>query len=69
MSIYQIAQEAVKSNNLHHIITLNPAFPDGQFRKDVCSEKLIEKYNFSFTPFEKGIKETYEWYKASKEHY
>ncbi len=69
MSIYQIAQEAIKSNNLHHTIALNPDFPDGQFRKDVCSEKLIEKYNFSFTGFEQGIKETYEWYKASKKHY
>ena len=65
MSIYQIAEEAIKSNDLHHAIVLNPDFPDGQFRKDACSKKLIEKYNFSFTPFEKGIKDTYEWYKAS----
>jgi len=63
MSIYQIAEETIKANNLNRTITLNPNFPDGQFRKDVSSQKLVEKYNFEFTPFKQGIKETYEWYK------
>ena len=62
MSIYQIAEETIKANNLKHSIVLNPDFPDGQFRKDVSSQKLIDKYNFEFTPFKEGIKKTYEWY-------
>jgi len=68
MSIYEIAERTIKANNLNHKIVLNPDFPDGQFRKDVSSKKLIEKYNFSFTPFDEGIKETYEYYKTCKKY-
>jgi len=68
MSIYEIAERTIKANNLNHKIVLNPDFPDGQFRKDVSSNKLIEKYNFSFTPFDEGIKETYEYYKTCKKY-
>ncbi len=68
MSIYEIAERTIKANNLNHKILLNPDFPDGQFRKDVSSKKLIEKYNFLFTPFDKGIKETYEYYKTCKKY-
>lgn len=62
LSILQLAEKTIQANNLNKKIILNPDFPDGQFRKDVSSDKLVEKYNFEFTEFEKGIKETYEWY-------
>ena len=35
--------------------------PDGQFRKDISSEKLLGLYpNFEFTSLEEGMKKTYE---------
>ena len=35
--------------------------PDGQFRKDISSEKLLGLYpNFEFTSLEDGMKKTYE---------
>jgi GDP-L-fucose synthase len=37
---------------------------DGQYRKDGSNEKLLDLMpSFSFTPFEVGLKKTYEWYK------
>jgi GDP-L-fucose synthase len=63
LSILQLAQKTIEANNLNKRIVLNSEFPDGQFRKDVSSKKLMSKYDFKFTIFEEGIKETYEWYK------
>ena len=35
--------------------------PDGQFRKDISSERLLGLYpNFEFTSLEEGMKKTYE---------
>jgi GDP-L-fucose synthase len=35
--------------------------PDGQFRKDISSERLLGLYpNFEFTSLEDGMKKTYE---------
>ena len=38
---------------------------DGQFRKDGCNDKFMHLIpDFKFTPFEEGIRKTYEWYTA-----
>jgi GDP-L-fucose synthase len=62
LSIIELAQKTIEANSLNVTIDLDTSFPDGQFRKDVSSEKLTKKYNFEFTKFSQGIKETYEWY-------
>jgi len=63
LTILELAEKTIKANNLKHAIVLNPDFPDGQFRKDVCSSKLIAKYNFEFTSFDEGVKKTFDFYK------
>jgi GDP-L-fucose synthase len=71
MTIMDIAKKTISSNDLKFEIKLDSKFPDGQYRKDVSSVKLISKYDFEFTDFRHGIKDTYEWYKhnlTSKEH-
>ena len=46
----------VQINNL-----LETEKPDGQYRKTVCSNKMISTLGeFSFTPFRDGIRDTYE---------
>jgi len=62
LSIIELAKQTIEANSINVTIDLDTSFPDGQFRKDVSSERLIKKYNFEFTKFYKGIKETYEWY-------
>tara|TARA_R110000822_G_C15332887_1_gene494776 strand:- start:1148 stop:2044 length:897 start_codon:yes stop_codon:yes gene_type:complete len=38
---------------------------DGQFRKDGSNSLFMELApNFTFTPFEEGVRKTYEWYKS-----
>ncbi len=40
---------------------------DGQFRKDVSTEKLRAVYSGEFTKLEDGLERTYEWYKSTLE--
>lgn len=68
LTILEIAEKTLKANNLNHKICFNSDLPDGQYRKDVSSEKLQKKYNFVFTPFDEGIKKTYSWYKENYKH-
>jgi GDP-L-fucose synthase len=65
MTIMEIAKKTIEVNLLDCKIKLDPSFPDGQYRKDVSSAKLISKYNFEFTDYCYGIKDTYEWYKQN----
>jgi GDP-L-fucose synthase len=43
---------------------------DGQYRKDGSNKRVkdILGSDFSFTPFEEGVRKTYEWYKTSRRH-
>ena len=53
-----IAKAAIGKENLS--ITYDSTKPDGQFRKDVDSSKLLNILNdFKFTELEEGIKLTY----------
>ena len=39
---------------------------EGQHRKDGSNKKLLDLIGqFEFTPFEEGLRETYEWYKST----
>lgn len=62
ISIKEIAEIALKTINPINVKKFNFDIekPDGQYRKDVSSNKLITLFpNFKFTTLEKGIKETY----------
>ena len=63
MTIMDIAKKTISANSLNFEITLDSSFPDGQYRKDASSVKLNSKYDFEFTDFRHGIKETYDHYK------
>ncbi len=59
--IAEIALEATGSSNLE--LVFDESFPDGQYRKDICSNKLLDIIgDFKFTSLSEGIKKTYEWY-------
>ena len=60
-SINEIANIALKSCGKDDLnITYDNTKPDGQYRKDVDSSKLLDMLNeFKFTPLSDGIKKTY----------
>jgi len=66
-SIAEIAKIALKAINAKDInIKFDKSFPDGQFRKDIDTEKLQKIIGpFSFTTLKDGIRKTYEWYLKS----
>jgi len=56
--IANIAKKACKKENL--VVNYDNTKPDGQFRKDVDSSKLLSILdNFEFTSLEEGIRKTY----------
>lgn len=61
-SIEEIARIALKSCNKENLeIIYNDSKPDGQYRKDVDSSKLLSAIgDFKFTPLDVGIKKTYD---------
>lgn len=62
LSINEIAKIALKSLNLNHIsIKYDNEKPDGQYRKDVCTNRFNTYFpNFQFTDLTTGIKEVYD---------
>lgn len=69
-SIKEIAEIALESLNLEYSIKINfnPAYPDGQYRKDASIERFEQLFPyFEFTTLEKGTKSTFEYYKQLKE--
>ena len=58
--IVEIGKKACKKENL--VVNWDSTKPDGQFRKDVDSSKLLKALGgFEFTTLEDGIKKTYEF--------
>ena len=58
--IVEIGKKACKKENL--VVNWDSTKPDGQFRKDVDSSKLMSSIgNFKFISLEEGIKKTYEF--------
>ncbi|MBA7587875.1 GDP-L-fucose synthase [subsurface metagenome] len=64
LSIAQISKIALKATESPNIkLAFDKSFPDGQYRKDVCSDKLFGIIgDFKFTSLSEGIKKTYKWY-------
>lgn len=64
LSIAQIAKIALKATESSDIeLAFDKSFTDGQYRKDICSDKLFDIIgDFKFTSLSEGIKKTYEWY-------
>jgi len=57
--IAEIGKKACKKDQI--VVNYDNTKPDGQFRKDVDSSKLLSILeNFEFTTLEKGIKKTYD---------
>jgi GDP-L-fucose synthase len=69
LSIKQIAEIALKVTDSSDIqIQFDDSFPDGQYRKDLRNNKLLNIIgNFHFTPLADGVKQTYEWLKQTEE--
>ena len=64
--IAKIALKAIESSDLE--LVFDESFLDGQYRKDICSDKLFDIIgDFKFTSLSDGIKETYEEYSKSME--
>ena len=71
LSIAQIAKIALKATESSDLeLVFDESSPDGQYRKDICSDKLFDIIgDFRFTSLSDGIKRTYEWYSNSMEQY
>ena len=64
--IAEIGKKACKKDQI--VVNYDNTKPDGQFRKDVDSSKLLSVLeNFEFTTLEEGIKKTYDTF--SKEYH
>jgi len=61
LSINEIANLALKATNSEHLrIAYDKSKPNGQYRKDISTEKLQKLFpDFKFTSYLKGIKKTY----------
>nr|XP_022912456.1 GDP-L-fucose synthase [Onthophagus taurus] len=69
VSIKQLAEELVKAFNFKGNIVFDTTKSDGQFKKTASNLKL-RRYlpHFEFTPFDKAVKETVDWYKENREN-
>jgi len=60
-SIHELAVKALGSLNKDYYINYNNSKLDGQYRKDVSSERMKNLLpDFKFTPFTEGIKKVYD---------
>jgi len=61
LTIDQMARLALEATNSTHLeIRYDSSKPNGQIRKDISAEKLLNKFpNYEFTPYVEGIKQTY----------
>ncbi|MFH1684496.1 MAG: GDP-L-fucose synthase [Candidatus Margulisiibacteriota bacterium] len=64
LSIREIAEIALKATDSEHLkIEFDASSPDGQFRKDLSTEKLTRAIgDVAMTPMEEGLMKTYDWY-------
>lgn len=68
-SIAEITQIALRATGFSNLqIVFDESSPDGQYRKDLDSNKLFDIIgSFEFIPLSDGIKKTYEWFKQNME--
>lgn len=62
-SIAQVAESLVRAFDFKGKVAFDTSAADGQYKKTASNAKL-RKYlpDFRFTPFERAIKETVDWY-------
>jgi len=65
MSIQDVSNHISRSFGFEYeVVFNNRSEDDGQYRKTCSNQKLRELFpDFTFTPFEHGIRETIEWFK------
>ncbi len=62
-SIKELAENIKEAFNYRKEITFNTEFSNGQYRKNVSNQKLLELFpDFKFTSLEYGIRETISWF-------
>jgi len=67
ISIKDIGFIIAKTYNYENRIIFDTNFSDGQFKKTVSNQKLLNKFpDFKFTNIEVGIKNTVEWFIANQ---
>lgn len=68
VSIKEAAEAVLKAMDFKGKVVMDTSKSDGQFKKTASNAKL-RKYlpDFKFTPFDKAIKETCEWFAANYE--
>lgn len=63
LSIEYVARTIARYFDYEHMIQFDSTKPDGQFKKTANNSKLIKNFGeYSFIPFEDGIKETVQWF-------
>ncbi|KAN0140266.1 GDP-L-fucose synthase [Lactarius tabidus] len=73
VSIRFVAEQIVKAFDFKGEVKFDTNKSDGQFRKPASNEKLLrlvretskDNEEFKFTPFEKGLKDTVDWFVAN----
>lgn len=63
-SIEQVAREIAKNFNYEHRIQFDTTASDGQYKKTVSNQKLLEHIgpNFEFTSLKDGIQKSVQWF-------
>ena len=62
-SIKEVGENIKEGFNYRKEITYNTEFSNGQYRKNVSNQKLLELFpDFKFTSLEYGIRETISWF-------
>jgi len=73
VSIRYVAEQIVSAFGFEGEVKFDTSKSDGQFRKPASNEKLLrlvretskDNEEFKFTPFEKGLKDTVDWFNAN----
>jgi GDP-L-fucose synthase len=67
ISIKDLGITIARAYNYENRIIFDKNFSDGQYKKTVSNEKLLNKFqDFKFTNIEEGIKKTVEWFITNK---
>ncbi|CAK1579757.1 unnamed protein product [Parnassius mnemosyne] len=69
VTISEVAEAIKKAHGYQGQIIYDTTKADGQYKKTASNKKLRSLYqDFKFTPFEKAIQDTVDWFKQNREH-
>ncbi|CAG4987702.1 unnamed protein product [Parnassius apollo] len=69
VTIGEVAEAIKKAHGYQGQIVYDTTKADGQYKKTASNKKLRSLYkDFKFTPFEKAIQDTVDWFKQNREH-